>query len=236
VLLSVFHNRRWDSDFLTTRQEIESGVLGEINTFCSTMDRFRPQVRDRWREHDAPGSGTLYDLGSHLIDQALQLFGMPRTVMADIGAQRTGSPSVDYFHIMLGYGARRVLLHAGSIVAQPGPRFQVHGSLGSLLGYGVDPQEDALRRGIVPGGAGWGTDDATCWTELTHAPGGAATSSTGSRIASLPGDYLAYYRGMVQALRGDAPVPVDAGDARQVIRLIECALRSSQEQRAIPMV
>jgi scyllo-inositol 2-dehydrogenase (NADP+) len=234
-LLSVFHNRRWDSDFLTARQQIESGVLGEINTFCSNMDRFRPQVRDRWREHDAPGSGILVDLGSHLIDQALQLFGMPRTVMADFGPQRPGSPSVDYFHLVLGYGSRRVLLHAGSIVARPGPRFQVHGSQGSLVAHGVDPQEDALRRGDRPGRAGWGIDDATCRTEVTLASEGATTASACTRIDSLPGDYLAYYRGMLQALRGDGPVPVDAHDARQVIRLIEAAQRSGQQQRTIAL-
>ena len=139
--LSVFHNRRWDSDFLTVRRCLETGLLGDVSSFVSRYDRFRPVPKGSWKEQDVPGSGVLWDLGPHLIDQALQLFGMPETVWADVGVQRPAVEAVDYVHLALGYGRLRVLLHAGMEVRDPGPRFEVHGDRGSFVTWGLDRQE-----------------------------------------------------------------------------------------------
>jgi predicted dehydrogenase len=125
--LSVFHNRRWDGDFLTVRRLLEAGTLGEVTGFVSRYDRFRPAPRGSWKEAAVPGSGILWDLGPHLVDQALALFGPPGTVWADVGMQRAGVHAVDYAHLALGYGRLRVLLHAAMVVRDPGPRFEVHG-------------------------------------------------------------------------------------------------------------
>ncbi len=126
-------------------------MLGDLALYEAHYDRYRPEVTDRWREKDKPGGGMLYDLGSHLIDQALHLFGNPESVYADVFQQRTGSKVDDYFHIVLAYGKTRVILHSGSLVCKHGPRFQLHGSQGSFIKYGLDSQEDMLRQGSVPG-------------------------------------------------------------------------------------
>ena len=231
LVLSVFHNRRWDSDFLTVRQCIASGLLGEINTCEIRFDRYRPQVRNRWREQDLPGSGCLYDLGSHSIDQALQLFGLPGKISAEVAAQRTGASSPDYFHLMMDYGVRKVILHSGAIVREAGPRFLVHGSKGSFIKYGIDPQEDALKLGRCPGDANWGREDPRYHGRISHGDDGMQISGT---LESLPGSYQSYYSVIDNAIRGDGPVPVSAADALQVIKVIECAMLSSREGRVIP--
>lgn len=245
-LLSVFHNRRWDNDFLTVRQQIESGVLGELNTFISTLDRFRPEVRVRWREDGTvPGAGTLFDLGPHLIDQALLLFGAPRSVWADVGLQRAGASAPDYFHLVLRHaGSLRVILHAGSVVRLPGPRFAVHGRRGSFVKHGFDPQEDALRAGRAPGradpssggagpasgSAGWGLDAEADYGELVLDRDGVAVST---RVPTLAGAHHAYYRALREAIVHGAPSPVPVDDAVAVMRVIEAAQRSAAEGRVI---
>ncbi|HZF97474.1 MAG TPA: oxidoreductase, partial [Pseudoxanthomonas sp.] len=132
-LVSVFQNRRWDSDFLTLRALIGAGRLGDIAEFHSHFDRYRPQVADRWREHDLPGSGLWFDLGPHLLDQALRLFGPPQAVLADLARQREGAKADDYFHVLLRYPRLRVHLHAGSLVPGSGLRFAVHGTRASFF-------------------------------------------------------------------------------------------------------
>lgn len=230
VLLSVYHNRRWDNDFLTVRRLVESGCLGEIALYEAHYDRYRPKVRDRWREWDMPGSGTLYDLGSHLIDQTLVLFGPPRTVWADLGAQRSGAQTVDYFHLVLDYGRQKAILHSGSLVRNPGPRFQLHGEKGSFIKYGMDPQENQLKRGISPGDPGYGLDREEDYGEIAVNLNGLTVKG---RVETMPGNYSSYYEGMVKAISSNHPVPVSAEEARDVIRVIECAMRSHREKRAI---
>lgn len=230
-VLSVFHNRRWDSDFLTLRRCIDAGLLGEVHSYQAHFNRYRPQVRARWREQDIPGSGALYDLGSHLIDQALVLFGMPSTVTAHVATQRTGGQAVDYFHLLLGYRACKVVLESGAVVREPGPRFQVHGSRGSFIKSGFDPQEEALKLGRRPGDAGFGEEDAASAARLVTDCEGLALTAT---LPSLAGDYAAFYRGMRDAILHGGPVPVPGGEALNVIRLIELALQSHLERRSVP--
>ncbi len=232
-VLSVYHNRRWDGDFQTVKQCIESGILGRIATYESHFDRYRPQVRDRWRERDEPGSGALYDLGSHLIDQALHLFGLPETVLADVGAQRAGALTDDYFHLLLGYGELRVILHSGALVRQPAFRFAVHGDRGSLLKRGLDPQEEQLKQGVRPGDPAWGVDPATQYAELVTEVDGLPVHA---RIETLPGSYETFYEGIARAILEGAPAPVAPADARNTIAVIEAALRSSREGRVVPFL
>ena len=230
LILSVFHNRRWDNDFLTLQQVIHSGLLGPVTTFESHFDRYRPTVRQRWREQDIPGSGMLYDLGSHLIDQALALFGLPDSVQCDMGVQRQGAIADDFFHLVMRYGARRVILHSTMLAHDAGPRFLVHGELGSFTKFGLDPQESQLLRGVRPGSPEWGVEAPEHHATLAFTKGELTVKGA---LASLPGRYQAYYEGMVEAILRGAPAPVSGRDALAVIRIIQMALRSHAEQRVI---
>jgi scyllo-inositol 2-dehydrogenase (NADP+) len=209
-LLSVFQSRRWDGDFLTVRRCLEAGLLGRVSSFISRYDRFRPAPKGGWKEEAGPGSGILWDLGPHLVDQALQLFGLPETVWADLEVQRPGVEAVDYVHLVLGYGRLRVVLHAGMELRDPGPRFEVHGDRGSLLTRGLDRQEV----------------DATLTTEV------AGLELRGS-LAGAPDDHGAFYAAMAAAVAGQGPVPVTAAEARDTVMVIEHALASGRAGRVV---
>jgi len=229
-VLSVFHNRRWDNDFLTLRQTLDSGLLGEVMTFESHFDRYRPMVRQRWREQDLPGSGMLYDLGSHLIDQALTLFGSPDTVQCDLGIQRHGGMADDFFHLVLRYGARRVILHSSMMAHHPGPRFLVHGEHGTFTKFGLDPQEAQLLAGMDPSSPGWGVEAPDQHGMLSFSKGGLTFNGA---VASMPGAYQRYYESMVAAITTGARAPVTGTEALAVIRVIGLALMSSEEGRVV---
>lgn len=228
--VSVFQNRRWDTDFLTVRRLISEGLLGEIAEYHSHFDRFRPTVVDRWRESPAPGGGLWYDLGPHLVDQALQLFGQPEAISADLAQQRTGARTTDYFHAQLRYPQHRVHLHAGSLVPAAGLRFAIHGRRGSFIKHGLDPQEDSLRAGGKPGEPGWGVDIS---------PGQLTVNDQGTMrlesVESVPGDYRQYYAAMRDAILHGGPVPVSTGEALDVMRVIELGIRSSAERREVSL-
>jgi len=227
-LLSVFHNRRWDSDFLGVKQAIADGLLGRVTHFESHIDRFRPEVRERWREGAAPGAGLWFDLGPHLIDQALQLFGLPERVQANFARQRTGALSDDWAHVVLDYaGGLRVILHASMLVAGGSPRFIVHGERGSLIKRDADQQEAQLKAGVVPGADAWGIDsDAFVFHD-----GGAAPRS----IPAPRGDQRQYYVAIERALRGLGPNPVTPDEALFVMNILETAQRSAREGRSLPL-
>lgn len=227
LILSVFQNRRWDGDYLTARHCIEQGWLGKVFHYEVHFDRFRPQIKAGWREEPQPGSGILYDLGAHLIDQSLQLFGMPRAVTADIIAQRAGAKVEDYFHLVLDYAPLRVILHAATLVPHPGPRFTVHGDGGSFLKSGLDGQEDALKQGLRPGDQQWGADQREYYGDLTPAGG------TTRKVESLRGSYEKYYELLAACLLTGTPPPVDAHDSRNGLIVIEAAQRSAAERRTV---
>ena len=230
LLLSVYHNRRWDNDYLTVKKLISDGVLGEINTYQVHYDRLRPNVRDRWREMQGAGSGVLYDLGSHLIDQALDLFGWPQFVLADVFAQRENAQTDDYFHVILGYEKLRVILHSGSIVPSNGPRFQVHGSKGSFIKYGLDGQEDALKEGKKPINDSWGADDPQYYGKLITVDGEIEKHET---IETLHGSYITYYKKIAESILVGKSAPVTANEGLLVIKIIEASLKSSKEKSVI---
>ncbi|MCW0435765.1 oxidoreductase [Xanthomonas sacchari] len=222
-IVSVFQNRRWDGDFLGVRALLEAGTLGEIAEFHSHFDRHRPQVADRWREHALPGSGLWFDLGPHLLDQALQLFGPPQSLQADLALQRPGAQTVDYVHAVLRYPRLRVVLHAGSLVAANGLRFAVHGSGGSYVKHGLDTQEAQLRAGVAPGAPGWGEDPLPGQLRLVGADGTHAVQT----LPAPRGDYRDCYAAFREAIAGRAPAPVDAAQALAVMRLLEAGVRSA---------
>jgi scyllo-inositol 2-dehydrogenase (NADP+) len=230
-LAAVFHQRRWDSDYRTVRRCLDRGLLGTVSTYVARYDRYQPTVAGRWREQARPGAGVLYDLGAHLIDQAVHLFGMPETVTADVRAQRPGAAVDDYFHVVFGYGPLRVILHAGSLVPAPGPRFEVHGDAGSYVSGGIDGQIAALLAGRRPGQPGWGVEPPDRYGTRTTVSGTAAQSSP---MPSIAGAYESFYRAMADAVRGRGQVPVTAHEGRQTVQLIERALDSSTAQRTLP--
>jgi predicted dehydrogenase len=222
-LLSVFHNRRWDADFLTLQSLIEAGTLGQVRQFTSHYDRFRPAVRDRWRESDGPGAGTWYDLAPHLIDQTLVLFGRPESIQADIQLQRQGAKAPDYFHAVLIYPEVRVVLHSSCLVADNRFRFAAHGTRGSFLKYGMDCQEDALKAGRTPGDEGWGEDDGA--VRLTVAGEGDTTHA--EQVTLRAGDYRRFYMGVRDAIAGTGANPVPGEQALDVMKLIMLGIQSA---------
>jgi predicted dehydrogenase len=226
VLLSVFQNRRWDSDFLTIRNAIQQDLLGKIVLFESRIDRYRPEVRDRWREVPGPGAGLLYDLGPHLIDQTLLLFGIPDSVQATLAKQRRGSRTDDFFQLVLRYGEMVATLAAGSLVSGGSARFAVHGDRASVVKQKPDIEEDQLRAGVVPGSSDWGLDpdDAVLYEGVT----GETRTLTAAR-----GDQRGYYVALREALRGHAPNPVPPEQGATVMAIIVAALRSEDEGRRV---
>lgn len=223
-MVSVFHNRRWDADFLTLRQLMDAERLGPVTRLDSSFNRYRPQVRDRWRERDEPGAGIWFDLGPHLIDQALMLFGPPIGITADIAIQRTGGQAPDYAHATLRYDRLRVVLHADMMSAAPIPRFAVQGEKAGFVSWGLDVQEDQLKAGQVPGSPGWG---------LSADPGMLTDGETGVRTAVTgpAGDYRHFYDGVAQALLQGGEPPVTAQQALSVMEVLEAG-RLSNERRA----
>ena len=229
-VLSVFQNRRWDGDFLTVRQLLDQGAIGRLAEFHSRYDRFRPGVRpSAWREQSGPGSGVLFDLGSHLIDQAVVLFGNPTGIYADVSMQRDGAVAVDNFEVQLQYPNLKVTLHAGSLVCEPSPRFLLYGARGTYQKFGLDPQEEALKQGGIPGGPGWGEDPSDAWGTVTHCNG----KLSRAKYRTLAGDYSAYYTNVYRAITGHEELAVKPEQSRNVIRLIELAEQSALEGRVV---
>ena len=234
-LLSVFHNRRWDSDFLTLRALIDDGTLGRVVDLESRADRFRPRVTDRWRDRHKPGGGIWYDLGPHLLDQIHELFGMPRAILLELATAREGAEVDDDFLALLEYDHLRVTLRASSLVAEPTPRFRVHGTRGSFVKYGRDPQQTWLQAGKSPT-PGWGVDASPGTLTLDEAgeEGGGerdAAVLVSREAPVVPGDYCTYYAGIARTLLEGAPPPVTGESALEVMTLLETGLDSYRQGR-----
>jgi scyllo-inositol 2-dehydrogenase (NADP+) len=230
LMLSVYQNRRWDNDFLTVKKLITEGELGEVHTFEAHFDRYRPMVQARWRELEGAGSGILYDLGSHLIDQALHLFGTPQFVQADLLNQRDGAVTDDYFHVLLGYEKLRVILHSGSIVSAHDLKYIVHGNKGSFIKYGIDNQEDALKAGKIPTSKDWGEDNPEKYGELTLISEGKTSKQ---KVKTIPGSYLTYYQKVLEHITEGKPSPVTAEEGLLTIKILELAKLSNEQKKAI---
>jgi predicted dehydrogenase len=227
-LLSVFHNRRWDSEVLATKAIVESGLLGEISHFETHIDRFRPQVRQRWREQIGPGAGLWFDLGPHLIDQAVQLFGLPQTINASFAALRKGGETDDWAHVQLNYKSLRVILHTSLLASCGVPRSVLHGTLGSWVKFGADVQEKQLVAGMLPDSVGFGHDPD---------PGILHEGATGkqTRIPAPAANQIEYYIGIRDALWGRQPNPVPPEQASAVMSMLETSFQSGARGQVLPL-
>ncbi|MGI0107961.1 Gfo/Idh/MocA family oxidoreductase [Salinimicrobium sp. WS361] len=228
LLLTVHHNRRWDSDFLTVKKVVENGLLGRVVEYEAHFDRFRNKVKTGWKEDkENPGSGILYDLGSHLIDQALCLFGLPHEVFADIRTQRDNATVPDAFELLLFYPNLKVTLKAGMLVKEKGPTYQLSGTKGSFVKYGVDPQEEYLKKGAKPQNtAEWGVEPKEIWGRLN-------TVEEEKFLESERGNYPFVYQNLYHALTQGEALAVLPQQARDVIKVIEAAQQSHDERRVI---
>jgi len=231
-LLSVFHNRRFDGDFLTVKKLLAKGTLGRVVDVESRHDRWRPEVRQRWRESAGPGAGLWFDLGPHLVDQALQLFGPPRAIALERALVRDGALADDWFHASLRYDRLHVHLRASMLAAASAPRFTLHGMRGSFVKQGLDAQEDALKAGVRPtwpARADWGVDPGRAAIITRQADGAAAETP----VMLERGAHQAYFAAVAAAIRGEAPNPVPPEEALAVMALIELGVASADKRREL---
>ena len=230
LILTVFQNRRWDGDFITLQRLVSEHAVGDPLRFESRFDRWRPVPRDNWRESGTPeeAGGLLFDLGSHLIDQALLLFGPARDVYAELDRRRAGvQVDDDSFVALTHMSGVRSHLFMTALAAQPGPRFRLLGTRGAYVKWGMDPQEAKLRGGQQPD-RGFGEESAEHWGKV----------GAGDDVRPLPtepGDYRRFYVGVAETLRGVAPPPVDPQDAVAGLAVIEAAQQSTAERRVVPV-
>jgi scyllo-inositol 2-dehydrogenase (NADP+) len=229
--LTVFQSRRWDGDFLTIQKVIANKWLGSIVEFEAHYDRFRNYIEpNTWKEESKPGTGILYNLGSHMIDQVLVLFGMPREVDARIGVQRPGGKVDDYYDIRMMYKGFHAIVKSSYLVREPGPRYMMHGTEGSFIQYGIDVQEQALKEGRIPGTPGWGAGPRDAWGKLNTTLNGLHVES---RVETIPGNYLLYYDNLFQAIRENKPIAVKPEESMQVIHVIEACYESNRLKKTI---
>lgn len=232
-LVFPFHNRRWDSDLLTLKHIITQGYLGKIVEYESRFDRFTPEIsRAAWRYQQEEGGGTLFDLGIHLIDQAVSLFGKPEGVFARLFNQRAGSVTDDSFDLKLIYPDLNVTLKASVFVKEAGPRFQIHGTKGSYVKYGLDVQEAQLRKGKKPGSKGYGIEPAAQRGILNTETFG---KKFRGRYETLPGNYMAFFDNVHSTIVNRGEIVIKPEDALLNIRIIEAARASNREQKIIQL-
>jgi predicted dehydrogenase len=232
-ILSVYHNRRYVADFLTIKEIISQNLLGDIHDFEAHYDRYRPEAKpNAWREEPLPGSGIWYDLGAHIIDQALYLFGLPKSITANIKNQRSHARVTDYFDARLDYGYLSVTLKSGMLVREPGPRYAIHGNNGSFLKYGEDPQEAYLRAGFLPTDVpGWGEEKEEFYGLLHTQVNGEIIKK---KYTSLKGNYGYYYENLYNTIVNGAELREKPEHGFNTIRIVELGLESSENKCTIP--
>jgi scyllo-inositol 2-dehydrogenase (NADP+) len=233
LMLTVFHNRRWDGDFLTVQDIIRNKLLGRLVDFESHFDRYRYGIQpDTWKEQADAGAGLVYNLGSHMIDQALVLFGMPDAVTAQTRIVRPRGEVVDWYDIVLHYREHNVRTKSSYLVRELGPRYVLHGTLGSFIKHGLDPQEEALRLEKSPGGSDWGKESQEWWGLLNTEVNGMQRKVI---VETKPGNYSAFYADVYDCIVHHTHPPVQPAEALNVIRIIEAAKKSSEERKTIPL-
>ncbi len=231
-ILTVHQNRRWDSDFLTVKKIIEKKLLGNIVEYEAHFDRFKKNIKtNAWREENMPGSGMLYDLGSHLIDQAKCLFGIPNEVYGDLKIQREGGKTDDYFEVILYYDSMKVILKSSMLVREPLPHFTILGDKGSYIKYGMDVQEEALKSGYSPLSIeNWGEEPRDLWGTLNTEIEGVHFIGT---VESEKGNYRDFYDNVYRAILGEEELLVKPEEARNTIKIIELAFESNKQKSRV---
>ena len=233
VVLSVFQNRRLDSDFLTVKNLIEAGELGEVLDYEAHYDRFERGVNPKpWKAAGGAGVGVLYDLGVHIIDQAYVLFGMPNEVYADFRQQRPESPGIDNFEVILYYDKVKAILSAGEVVARQGPHYMVSGRRGTFIKYGEDVQEAALLAGKRPPAPDWDAEGEECWGTLYYDDGAQILEK---KIPTVVSSYARYYENLYEVITAGAPALVPPEQTADVLRIIEAAQMSNAKKRRIAL-
>lgn len=230
-LLSVFQNRRWDGDYLTVKKVVTDKLLGRLVSFESHFDRYRNFIQpNTWKEERNAGAEIVYNLGAHMIDQAYDLFGMPISVTADIGIQRTRGVADDFYNIVMRYENFHASLKAAYLVREEGPRYILHGTEGSFLKWGIDPQEDDLKAGKYPDAPNWGIEPKKLWGKLNTGING--LSFTG-RIETIAGNYSAYFNNIFEAIRNNGALIVKPEQSLDVVRIIEAAIESNSSGNTV---
>ncbi len=229
--LFVFHNRRWDGDFMTVRRVVESGVLGDLVSYASHFDRYAPMLsKKEWKEAGDESVSVLHDLGTHLIDQAVCLFGLPSAVTADLRVERDNSKIYDSFDIRLYYSKFYATLKSSLLTMEAGPRFSLHGRKGSFVKYGFDPQEDDLKAGFDPLDPAWGEEPDENWGILHTLVSGMDSKGT---VRTLPGNYMRFYDNVRAVLKEGAEMAISPQEALLTVRLIEAVQQSHREKRTV---
>lgn len=230
-ILTVFQNRRWDSDFLTVRRVLQEGRLGKIAEVSAHYDRFRNYIEpNTWKEEAKPGTGILYNLGSHMLDQMVVLFGLPEWVDARIGIQRPGGKVDDFYDIRMEYANHLVIVKSSYLVKATMPRYIIHGVNGSFVKFGIDPQEQALKEKRKIDDPSWGVEESGQWGKLSILEDGNNIEVT---VPSARGDYNAFYDNVFGAIRNKAALAVRPAESLEVIRLIEACYESSRRKSAV---
>ena len=227
--LRVFHNRRFDGDYLTVKALIQEGKLGKIKVFQSYWDRFRPVVRARWREGSGDGAGIWFDLAPHLLDQALDLFGLPQAVTARLSILREGGLSDDYAHVLLHYPEHEVVLNTSPFQAAPNPRFHIQGTEGTFVKYGLDPQENHLKEGLRAQDADYGIEDKALYGTLYR------PNQAPEIIPTQRGQFSVFYHEIEKTLHqphADSPL-ASLDEALNVMRVLEASIQSALQQRTL---
>lgn len=229
--LSVFHNRRWDGDYLTVKRLLQEKKLGRLVEFISHFDRFRPVIHNTsWKEQSQSGAGLLYNLGSHMIDQALHLFGMPKAVTAHLEIIREKAEVDDWFELRLHYPDVLVRLNSSTLACSAGPRYTLHGTEGSFIKSGIDPQEEDMKKGTIPNGTQWGVESEVWWGILHRVENDIQIKE---KIPTIPGNYPAFYDSLWNSLTNGSEPPVTGMDGLRNLIIIEAAQKSNLEQRTI---
>ncbi len=231
LMLTVFQNRRWDGDYLTVKKIIEENLLGVLVEFESHFDRFRNFIKpNSWKEEKLPGTGLLYDIGPHLIDQVICLFGKPETIFADLRIQRPNGKIIDSFEIILSYGKLKVTLKSNFLSKIPLPRFTLHGTEGSFIKYGLDPQEDTLKKTGYLNSKDWGKEPEENWGIIDTNVNG---KNINEKIETIPGAYQKFFNNIYDVISEGKELAVKPNEALTTIRIIELAIESNYKKRVM---
>lgn len=230
-ILTVFQNRRWDGDFMTVKEIIENRWVGKIAEFELHYDRYRNYIEaNTWKEEEGPGTGILYNLGSHMLDQVVMLFGMPNEVDARVGIQRPNGRVEDFYDIRMQYNDFHAIVKSSYLVRESTPRYILHGTEGSFIKYGIDPQEQALKDGKIPGSPGWGSEGKELWGKLNTTIGGLHFEGV---VETMAGNYSEFYKSVYESIRNGKSLSVKPQESRDVIKLIQACYESHRLRKAI---